>query len=145
LPIPGSPVNRTSSGRPSNASRTTRSIIPSSIERPTNAIGAIVTPCARVARADGHSADHPGASLPKRATVLSGSLYRRSEPEKSPIGLAVAVIALVAMPLPGGAKLRVGRAIGSRALVADAKETFACGWLSAAVVVGVVDHDAPGL
>lgn len=65
------------------------------------------------------------------------SLYRHRAPERSPLGLAVAVVALVAMPLLGRAKLRVGRAIGSRALVADAKETFACAWLSAAVVAGV--------
>jgi divalent metal cation (Fe/Co/Zn/Cd) transporter len=65
------------------------------------------------------------------------TLYGRRAPEKSPIGFAVAVAALVAMPLLGRAKLRTGKAIGSRALVADAQETFACAWLSAAVVVGV--------
>lgn len=72
------------------------------------------------------------------------TLYRRSEPENSPIGLAVAVVALVAMPLLGYAKLGTGKAIGSRALVGDAKETFACAWLSGAVVVGVGLHAAFG-
>lgn len=65
------------------------------------------------------------------------SLYRRSQPHKSSIGLGVAAVALIAMPLLGRAKLLVGRRIGSRALVADAKETFACAWLSAAVIAGV--------
>jgi divalent metal cation (Fe/Co/Zn/Cd) transporter len=41
------------------------------------------------------------------------------------------------MPLLARAKLRAGQAIGSRALVADAKETFARAWLSSAVVAGV--------
>lgn len=65
------------------------------------------------------------------------TLWTRSVPEQSPIGLGVAAIALVAMPLLGTAKLRIGRAIDSRALVGDAKETLACAWLSGAVVIGV--------
>ena len=72
------------------------------------------------------------------------TLWTRSEPARSPVGLAVAVVALAAMPLLGRAKLRVGRAIGSRALVADAKETFACAWSSGATVVGVGLHAALG-
>ena len=72
------------------------------------------------------------------------SIWMRSEPEKSTVGLAVALVALVFMPLLGRAKLRVGRAIRSRALIADAKETFACAWLSASAVVGVGVHAAFG-
>lgn len=72
------------------------------------------------------------------------TLWTRNAPARSPVGLGVAVAALVAMPLLGRAKLRVGRAIGSRALVGDAKETFACAWLSAATVVGVGLHAAVG-
>ena len=65
------------------------------------------------------------------------TLWTRSVPDKSPIGLAVALLAVVAMPLLGRAKLQAGKAIGSRALVGDAKETFACAWLSASVFAGV--------
>jgi cation diffusion facilitator family transporter len=65
------------------------------------------------------------------------TLWTRSAPEQSPIGLGVAAIALVAMPLLGRAKLRLGKEIGSRALVGDAKETLACAWLSGAVMIGV--------
>lgn len=72
------------------------------------------------------------------------TLWKRSEPAKSPVGLTVAIVALVAMPLLGRAKLQTGKAIGSRALVADAKETFACAWLSGAAVVGVGLHAALG-
>ena len=77
-------------------------------------------------------------------TDSARTLWSRSEPEKSALGLAVALVALVAMPLLGRAKLWVGQAIGSRALVADAKETFACAWLSGSVVVGVGLHAALG-
>lgn len=58
-------------------------------------------------------------------------------PERSVTGFAIALVALIAMPLLGRAKFRAGKAIGSRALVADAKETFACAWLAACVVAGV--------
>lgn len=65
------------------------------------------------------------------------SLWHRSRPESSPLGIAVTVLALIVMPLLARAKLRVGRAIGSAALVADAKESFACAWLAAAALLGV--------
>jgi cation diffusion facilitator family transporter len=68
------------------------------------------------------------------------SLWKRSHPDSSHVGLAVACVALVAMPLLARAKLRAGRALNSRALIADAHESLACAWLSAAVVVGVGLH-----
>jgi divalent metal cation (Fe/Co/Zn/Cd) transporter len=67
----------------------------------------------------------------------SRSLLLHLAPEKTVAGLVVAVLALVLTPLLAGAKLRLGRAIPSRALVADGKETIACGWLSIVVVIGV--------
>ena len=65
------------------------------------------------------------------------TLWSRSAPESSRAGVLVALGALVAMPLLARAKLRVGREIGSDALIADAKCSLACAWLSAAVLVGV--------
>ena len=65
------------------------------------------------------------------------TLVARRAPESSFAGVLVALAALVVMPLLARAKLRVGGAIGSAALVADAKCTLACAWLSAAVLVGV--------
>jgi divalent metal cation (Fe/Co/Zn/Cd) transporter len=52
-------------------------------------------------------------------------------------GVALAVAALVAMPLLGLAKRRVGLALGSHALVADAKESFACAYLSCTLLLGL--------
>jgi divalent metal cation (Fe/Co/Zn/Cd) transporter len=72
------------------------------------------------------------------------TLWTRSAPRTSAAGLVVAGVALVAMPLLGFAKRRIGRTIESRALIADAEETFACAWLSAATVLGVGLHTALG-
>jgi divalent metal cation (Fe/Co/Zn/Cd) transporter len=48
------------------------------------------------------------------------------------------------MPLLARAKLRVGQAIGSAALVADAKCSMACAWLSVTVLVGLALNVALG-
>jgi divalent metal cation (Fe/Co/Zn/Cd) transporter len=69
--------------------------------------------------------------------AAGGALVRHRVPEKTVAGLAVAVVALVVTPVLAWAKLRLGRDIPNRALVADAKETLACGWLSIVVVIGV--------
>ena len=65
------------------------------------------------------------------------TLGTRRAPEASVVGVGVALFALVVMPLLARAKLRVGEAIGSAALVADAKCTIACAWLAAAVLAGL--------
>lgn len=71
-------------------------------------------------------------------TYESGrKLVNQERPEESPIGLALAVASLLLMPLLALAKLKVARALGSRALAADAKETAVCSFLSLALVVGL--------
>lgn len=65
------------------------------------------------------------------------SLLQRQAPDPSPIGIIIAVVSLIVMPWLAVTKRRVGEAIGSRSLMADAKETFACAWLSAALLVGL--------
>jgi divalent metal cation (Fe/Co/Zn/Cd) transporter len=65
------------------------------------------------------------------------ALYRHHASERTVGGLVVVALASLAMPALGWAKLRVGRAVGSKALVADAKESFACALLSATVLLGV--------
>jgi len=49
----------------------------------------------------------------------------------------LAVLSLVVMPVLAYAKHRTGREMGSRALVADSKETWVCSYLSLALLVGV--------
>ena len=64
-------------------------------------------------------------------------LVNRHAAETSPIGLGVAVIAAVAMPVLATAKLRVANTINSRSLRADAMETVTCGYLSWILLVGL--------
>ena len=65
------------------------------------------------------------------------SLVERSAPDESPLGIVLAAVSLLAMPLLGWAKLRTGKALQSRALVADAAETFVCAYLSFALLLGL--------
>lgn len=58
-------------------------------------------------------------------------------PEESAVGLALAVVSLLVMPLLARAKRRVGQQLGSRALEADAAETDLCVWLSAVLLAGL--------
>jgi len=58
-------------------------------------------------------------------------------PQPSSVGIALALLALIAMPLLGVAKWRVGITLGSQALVADAKETFVCAGLSFTLLLGL--------
>ncbi len=73
------------------------------------------------------------------------TLWNHRAPESSPAGLAVTALALIVMPLLARAKLRVGRQLGSSALVADAKESFACAWLAGAALLGLALNAVAGL
>jgi cation diffusion facilitator family transporter len=64
-------------------------------------------------------------------------LLSHGEPLTSPVGIALSVLSLVVMPILASAKQRTGKQMGSRALVADAKETWVCSYLSLALLVGV--------
>jgi divalent metal cation (Fe/Co/Zn/Cd) transporter len=65
------------------------------------------------------------------------TLWLAEAPEKTAVGIVLAAVSLVVMPILGWAKLRTGHALGSRALVADAKETFVCSYLSLALLLGL--------
>ncbi len=64
--------------------------------------------------------------------------------EESAVGIALAVVSLIVMPLLARAKRRVGERLGSRAVTADATETTLCVWLSAILLVGLVANAALG-
>jgi divalent metal cation (Fe/Co/Zn/Cd) transporter len=64
-------------------------------------------------------------------------LMRREEPLTSPVGIVLAALSLVVMPMLTYAKLHTGRDMGSRALVADSPETWVCSYLSLALLVGL--------
>jgi cation diffusion facilitator family transporter len=65
------------------------------------------------------------------------SLIGREEPLTSPIGIILAVLSLVVMTALAFVKQRVGKEMGSRALVADSKETWVCSYLSLTLLLGV--------
>ena len=58
-------------------------------------------------------------------------------PDISLPGIVIALVSLVAMPVLTWQKYITGKAIGSRALVADSKETLACAFLSVALLLGL--------
>ena len=77
-------------------------------------------------------------SLALYVVVQSGyGLLHRHPAEASYLGLAVAVIAAFGMPILARAKLRIADEIGSKALRADAMETFTCGFLSWVLLAGL--------
>ena len=65
-----------------------------------------------------------------------GMIHRHHADTSGP-GLIVALIAAFGMPVLARAKIRVADQIGSRALRADAMETFTCGYLSWVLLAGL--------
>jgi len=72
------------------------------------------------------------------------ALVSSEEPDTSTVGLVLSIISLVVMPTLAYAKQQTGRALGSRALEADAIETWVCAYLSLALLAGVGLHAAFG-
>lgn len=73
-----------------------------------------------------------------------GSLLGFSEPRHSPIGIALAAASLLVMPVLAWAQIRTGRELNSNSVVAEAKQTLLCSYLSAALLVGLVLNAALG-
>jgi divalent metal cation (Fe/Co/Zn/Cd) transporter len=65
------------------------------------------------------------------------TLLLREAAEPSVPGMVIAILSLVVMPLLAWRKIVIARQIGSRALLADAKETLACAFLSVALLTGL--------
>ena len=64
-------------------------------------------------------------------------LVAREVAQPSLPGIVIALASLIVMPLLAWQKYRIGRSLGSSALVADSKETLACSWLSLALLLGL--------
>jgi divalent metal cation (Fe/Co/Zn/Cd) transporter len=65
------------------------------------------------------------------------ALVNRSQPEESVLGITIAAISLVVMPLLARAKRQVAEALGSRAIGAEARQTDICMYLSAILLGGL--------
>jgi len=72
-------------------------------------------------------------------------LWFKRAPEHSIPGILLACVSLVVMPLLSRAKRRVGHALGSAAMDADAKQTEFCTYLSAILLAGLLLNMAFGL
>jgi divalent metal cation (Fe/Co/Zn/Cd) transporter len=72
--------------------------------------------------------------------VLYGSvkrLYFREIPNASLLGIIIAIVSLITMPLLFYMKYQTGKSINSRSLIADSRETLACAFLSLALLIGL--------
>ena len=72
-------------------------------------------------------------------------LWFKRAPEHSIPGIVLACVSLVVMPLLSRAKRSVGKALGSAAMHADAKQTEFCAYLSAILLGGLLLNALLGL
>lgn len=68
------------------------------------------------------------------ALTLAGVM----EPEHSTVGIVLAAVSVVVMPVASLFERATGRELGSATAVADSKQTMLCAMLSAAVLVGLL-------
>jgi divalent metal cation (Fe/Co/Zn/Cd) transporter len=66
------------------------------------------------------------------------SLLAGETAERSIVGIALAAVSLVVMPLLSYAQRRAGRELGSASAVADSKQTLLCTYLSGVLLVGLL-------
>ena len=66
-------------------------------------------------------------------------------PETSWVGIGLAVTSAVGMPMLGVAKRRVGEQLGSAATRGEGMQNVLCGYLAAALLLGLVGNAAFGL
>jgi divalent metal cation (Fe/Co/Zn/Cd) transporter len=65
------------------------------------------------------------------------SLILREPPDASYVGIAIAALSLIVMPLLARAKRKVGVSLKSRAMEADSRQTDICAYLSAILLGGL--------
>lgn len=72
------------------------------------------------------------------------SLIAGEQPDASVAGIALTTVSLIVMPILARAKRRVGQQLGSRSVEADSRQTQACVYLSAVVLIGLAANAAFG-
>lgn len=78
------------------------------------------------------------AALAAYVTIDSVThLAAGAEADTSRVGIGLAVVSLIVMPLLTAAKRRTGRALGSATVMADSTQTLLCTYLSAVLLVGL--------
>jgi divalent metal cation (Fe/Co/Zn/Cd) transporter len=66
------------------------------------------------------------------------SLLGDGDPAPSPVGIGLAVLSLLIMPVLSWAQRRTGRALGSGSVVADSTQTLLCTYLSGVLLAGLL-------
>lgn len=65
------------------------------------------------------------------------TLFGPHEASPSTVGIALAAVSLVVMPVLSAAQRRAGRELGSASAVADSKQTLLCAYLSGVLLIGL--------
>lgn len=73
------------------------------------------------------------------------TLVTADAPDASSIGIGLTAVSIAVMLWLARAKRRTGEALGSRALIADAQQTYACWYLSTVALVGLALNALFGL
>ena len=73
------------------------------------------------------------------------ALLTQEPPDASPVGIVLTSVSIVVMLWLARAKRATGESLGSRALVADSKQTLACWYLSATALAGLALNALFGL
>lgn len=72
------------------------------------------------------------------------TLTTRREVDHSPLGIAITLLSLLLMPALAWVETRTGRELGSRSVLADAKQLLLCCYLSGTVLVGLLANSLLG-
>jgi divalent metal cation (Fe/Co/Zn/Cd) transporter len=70
--------------------------------------------------------------------VSDSGVRRRIDLSSGPVGIVLAAVSLVVMPVLSYAQRRAGRELGSASAVADSHQTLLCTCLSGVLLVGLV-------
>ncbi|WP_025272072.1 cation transporter [Haloglycomyces albus] len=71
-------------------------------------------------------------------------LWSGNEPDHSTVGIVLAALSLVIMPVLALTQRRAGQRLGSASAVADSRQTLLCSYLSAIVLVGLLANSVLG-
>lgn len=72
------------------------------------------------------------------------SLVSGEGPDASPLGIGITLLSVIAMPVLAWIEIRTGRELGSRSVLADARQLVLCVYLSGAVLVGLLANTLLG-
>lgn len=89
-----------------------------------------------------------GISFLALAAYVAGdsmvSLFQHEAPDRSLVGIGLAIASLITMPLLARGKRKVALTLGSPALQADSRQTDICAYLSAILLLGLLLNAAFG-